>query len=102
MNWGMTPDSTDSSAAASAASPTRGRMRRSRETTSAGLGAAAADSVAAIAQRPPAVVLGQAAGEQQLGVVAVDDARDAVAGGEHEIEERRGEADARLDAAAPG
>ena len=41
-------------------------------------------------------------GGRSSGSLAVDDARQAVAGGEHEVEQRRGEPDAGLDAAAPG
>src|SRR5690349_1423260 len=104
MKFGATPAMTPSTAAARASQPARGAASASWARTSAGEragGAAAAGSAAAIGDRPLAVVAPEAAGGQGLGVVAVDGARDAVAGGEEEVEQGGGEPQAGLDPAAP-
>jgi hypothetical protein len=57
-------------------------------------------SAPAIGQRS-LIVVAEAAGEHELGVVAIDDPRKAVAGGEDEVQDGGGEPQARLDATAP-
>src|SRR3954453_3065327 len=87
-------------AAASAAKPTGVRVRRSRSSTSGTSGRAGA-SVAAMGQHRLFVVA-EAGRRQRLGLLAVDDAREAIAGGEDEVERRRGEPQAGLDGTPPG
>src|SRR3954468_2383456 len=84
--------------ATSAAMPARGLVRRSRATTSSA--EAAAGSVVAIGERPLAVG-GQARGRRRIGVLTRDDARHLVADDEEEVEDRRDDPQAGLDAPAP-
>ena len=73
-------------AAASAPKPTRGFCTASRATICSGV-TTGADSAAAIRQRA-LVVVAEAAGHDQLRLLAVDGARQAIACGKHEIERR--------------
>jgi hypothetical protein len=57
-------------------------------------------SVPAIGQRA-LVIAAETAGEDELGLVAVHDPRQAVAGDEDEVQDGCGEPQARLDATAP-